>query len=136
MTDASPEFVDVGPDHLLSAMLMRRVDDPEVGPSLEMDLRDSVVNPHGSLHGGLMGVLIECGAAGCAVRAAGTEHIVASDMHIRFLSPVTVGPARVVSHVVKRGRQRVVVQADVIDVGDDRKLVATSTLSYALLEAR
>jgi hypothetical protein len=27
-----------------------------------------------------------------------------------------------------------VVQADVIDVGDDRRLVATSTLSYALLD--
>jgi uncharacterized protein (TIGR00369 family) len=136
VSDQESEFVDVGPSHLLSALLMRRVEDPEVGPSLEMDLRDEVVNPHGSLHGGLMGVLIECGAAGCAVRAAASENIVASDMNIRFLSAVKVGPARVVARVVKRGRRAVVVQADVIDVGDDRKLVATSTLSYALLDGR
>ncbi len=128
------EFVDVGPDHLLTALQMRRVVDPEVGPSLEMDLRDEVVNPHGSLHGGLMGVLIECGAAGCAVQSADSVNIVASDMNIRFLSVVKVGPARVVAHVVKRARRSVVVQADVIDVGNDRKLVATATLSYALLD--
>ena len=100
-----------------------------------MDLRPEVVNPHGSLHGGLMGVLIECGAAGCAVRAVESERIVASDMLVRFLRTVQVGPARVVAHVVKRGRRSVVVQADVIDVGDGRRLVATSTLSYVLLDA-
>jgi uncharacterized protein (TIGR00369 family) len=131
---ADGDYVDVGPHHLLTSLLMRRVDDPVSGPSLEMDLRDDVVNPHGSLHGGLMGVLIECGAAGCAVRAAGSENIVASDMQIRFLTAVKVGPARVLSTVLRRGRGAVVVQSDVIDVGDDRKLVASATLSYAILD--
>ena len=134
MSGESDEFVDVGPGHVLTGLLMRRVDDEVAGPTLEMDLRHEVVNPHGSLHGGLMGVLIECGAAGCAVRSAGSTNIVASDMNIRFLRAVTVGPARVVAHVVKRGRRSVLVQADVIDVGDGRRLVATSTLSYALLD--
>ena len=131
---ADGDYVDVGPRHLLTSLLMRRVDDPVSGPSLEMDLRDEVVNPHGSLHGGLMGVLIECGAAGCAVRAAGSENIVASDMEIRFLSAVKVGPARVLSTVLRRGRRAVVVRSDVIDVGDDRNLVASATLSYAVLD--
>ena len=119
---------------MLTALQMRRVEDEAVGATLEMDLRDEVANPHGSLHGGLMGVLIECGAAGCAVRAVGSINIVASDMLVRFLGTVKVGPARVVAHVVKRGRRTVVVQADVVDVGDGRRLVATSTLSYALLD--
>ena len=82
------------PDHLLTLMEMRRVDDPESGPSLEMDLRPVVTNPHGSLHGGLMTALIECGAAGIAVRAGGSENIVASDIVTRFLSVVRVGPAQ------------------------------------------
>ena len=132
----SSEHLDVGPDHLLTAMRMRPVTDPEAGRALEIDLRDEVNNPHGSLHGGLMATLIECGASGCAVRAAGSENIVASDMNIRFLSVVKVGPARVVAKVLRKGRRAVVVQADVVDVGDGRKLVATSTLSYALLDAR
>ncbi len=132
--DATMATIDVGATHILSLMHMEQVEDPERGPALEMELREEVVNPHGSLHGGLMGALIECGAAGCAVRAADSVNIVASDMNIRFLSAVTVGPARVVTDVLRRGRRNVVVQADVIDVGDGRKLVASSTLSYALLD--
>jgi uncharacterized protein (TIGR00369 family) len=130
-----PELIDVGPTHVLTAMQMRRVIDPEAGPALEMELRDDVVNPHGSLHGGLMGALIECGAAGCAVGAGGSENIVASDMLIRFLSAVKVGPARAVSRVIRTGRRTIVVQCDVIDAGDNRKLVASATLSYARLDA-
>ena len=134
--EQKPESIGLGPTHVLTAMQMRRVIDPESGPALEMELRDDVVNPHGSLHGGLMGALIECGAAGCAVRAGGgSENIVATDMLIRYLSVVKVGPARAVSKVLRIGRRTIVVQCDVIDVGDNRKLVATATLSYARLDA-
>jgi uncharacterized protein (TIGR00369 family) len=128
--------IDLGASHILSLMQMRQVDDPETGPALEIELRPEVTNPHGSLHGGLMGTLIECGAAGCAVRASGSVNIVASDMNIRFLSTVKVGPARVVTEVLRRGRRNIVVQASVIDVGDERKLVASSTLSYSLLDGQ
>jgi uncharacterized protein (TIGR00369 family) len=116
-------------------MGMRRVDDPEAGPSIEMDLRPEVANPHGSLHGGLMTVLIECGAANVAVRAGGSENIVATDCFTRFLTIVRRGPVRVVGHVVRIGKRAIVVEADVIDVGDDRRVVATATLSYARLDA-
>jgi uncharacterized protein (TIGR00369 family) len=134
--EQKPESIGLGPTHVLTALQMRRVIDPESGPALEMELRDDVVNPHGSLHGGLMGALIECGAAGCAVRAGGgSENIVASDMLIRFLSVVKVGPARAVSKAIRTGRRTIVVQCDVIDVGDERKLVASATLSYARLDA-
>jgi acyl-coenzyme A thioesterase PaaI-like protein len=56
-------------------------------------------------------------------------------MHIRFLSTVKEGPARAVCQVLRRGRRAIVVQCDVIDVGDDRKLVASATLSYTLLDS-
>ena len=123
------------PGHLLTLLGMRRVDDPEYGPSLEMSLRDEVTNPHGSLHGGLMGVLIECGAAGVAVDAIGSQNIVATDMVIRFLTTVRVGPARVVGRPLRVGRRGAVVAVDVIDVGADRRVVATATLDYARLDA-
>jgi uncharacterized protein (TIGR00369 family) len=139
--EAEPEAEPAGelvrahvPNHLLTAMGMRRVEDPEAGPCLEMDLRSEVSNPHGSLHGGLMATLIECGAAGVAVRAGDSENIVAGDMLIRFLTVVRVGPARVVGRVLRIGRRQIVVQADVIDVGDDRRLVASATLAYARLD--
>ena len=123
------------PDHLLNAFGFRRVDDPECGPTLEMDIGPNVNNPHGSLHGGLMSVLIECGAAGFAVRAGGSENIVATDMNTRFLTVVRTGPARVIGKVLRVGRRAILVQADVVDVGQDRQLVSTSTLSYARLDA-
>jgi uncharacterized protein (TIGR00369 family) len=119
--------------HVLDQLQMRRVADADGRPALEMGLRPEVTNPHGSLHGGLMTALIECGAAGIAVRAGGTENIVASDMHTRFLSTVRVGPARVVGRALHTGRRTIVVQADVLDVGDDRRLVATSTVAYTRL---
>jgi uncharacterized protein (TIGR00369 family) len=128
-------IIDVGTEHVLTKMQMRRVVDPEAGPALEMDLRDEVVNPFRSLHGGLMATMMECAAAGCAVRAGGSERILPSDMHIRFLSTVKIGPARAISKVMRRGRRAIVVQCDVIDVGDDRKVVSSATLSYTLLDS-
>ena len=121
-------------DHLLNDFGMRAVDDPERGPGLEMPLAPRVLNPHGGLHGGLMMVLIECGAAGIAVRAAGSENIVAGDLDVRFLTPVRVGPARLVGRALRAGRRSIVVQVDVIDVGADRKLCASATVGYSRLD--
>jgi uncharacterized protein (TIGR00369 family) len=121
-------------DHLLNDFGMRRVDDEVAGPALEMPVGERVVNPHGGLHGGLMMTLIECGAAGIAVRAARSENIVAGDLTVRFLRPVRVGPARVVGRALKTGRRVVVVQADVIDVGAARQLCASATVAYQRLD--
>jgi uncharacterized protein (TIGR00369 family) len=134
-TDQKPDFVDVGPTSLLTLMQMRRLNDPETGFALEMELRDEVVNPYKSLHGGLMATMIECAAAGRAISEGGSERILPSDMHIRFLTTVKVGPARAITKVLRRGRRAIVVQCDVIDVGNDRKLVASATLSYTLLDS-
>jgi uncharacterized protein (TIGR00369 family) len=134
-TGEKHEFTDIGPDSLLTLMKMRRLVDPETGPALEMELRPEVTNPFGSLHGGLMATLIECAGAGCAVNAGGSERILPSDMNIRFLTTVKVGPVRAVTKVLRRGRRAVVVQIDVLDVGNDRQLVASATVSYALLDS-
>jgi uncharacterized protein (TIGR00369 family) len=99
------------------------------------ELRDEVVNPFRSLHGGLMATLIECAAAGRALSMGDAGRILPSDMHIRFLSTVKVGPARAVTKVLRSGRRAIVVQCDVLDVGDERKLVASATLSFTLLDS-
>ena len=130
----APPLIDEPADHLLNGFGMRRVDDPEYGPVLEMPLAPQVLNPHGGLHGGLMMSLLECGAAGIAVRAAGTEAIVAGDLTVRFLTPVRVGPARVVGRALRSGRRAVVVQVDVIDVGADRTLCASGSVGYVRLD--
>ena len=78
--------------------------------------------------------MIECGAAGIAVRAGDSQNIVAGDMTVRFLSTLRVGPARVVGRVLRIGRRAIVVAADVIDMGDDRRLVASASVSCARLD--
>jgi uncharacterized protein (TIGR00369 family) len=121
-------------DHLLLEFGMRTVWDPEHGSSLEMPLGPRVLNPHGGLHGGLMMALLECGAAGIAVRAASSENIVAGDLTVRFLTPVRVGPARVVGRALRAGRRSVVVQAEVIDIGAGRRLCASASVGYVRLD--
>lgn len=112
---------------------MREVLDPDDGPCIEMDLHPHVTNPHGGLHGGLLCTLIECGAAGCAVRETASTNIVAVDLSVRFLAPARVGPARVLATPLRVGSRSVVVQADVMDMGADRALVARATVAYARL---
>jgi acyl-coenzyme A thioesterase PaaI-like protein len=36
---------------------------------------------------------------------------------------------------LRKGRRAIVVQCDVLDVGNDRKLVASATISYTLLDS-
>jgi uncharacterized protein (TIGR00369 family) len=134
-TDEKADFVDVGPTNILTLLRMRRVIDAEMGPALEMELRDEVVNPFKSLHGGLMATLIECAGARRAMSTGGSERILPSDMNIRFLTTVKVGPARAVTKVLRKGRRAIVVQCDVLDVGNDRTLVASATISYTLLDS-
>ena len=123
------------PDHLLAQCRMEWVEDDGAEPVLRMALRPEVCNPHGGLHGGLLAVLVECGAAGIAVRAAGTQNIVAGDLHVRFLSPVRVGPAHLVGRALRAGRRNVVVQVEVLDAGNGDRLAASATVNYTRLDA-
>jgi uncharacterized protein (TIGR00369 family) len=122
--------------HLLGQLGMQEVIDQEHGPSLEMAVGPRVTNPHGGLHGGLLATLLECGAAGLAVRAAGSENIVAGDLNVRFLAAVRQGPARVVGRVLRVGRRTITVQVEVIDVGDGRRVCAAGSVGYARLDDR
>ena len=142
VTDRQPEGARTGhtvyedqPDHVLARMRMWEVDDPEAGSSLEVEAHESVCNPHGSPHAAVMAGLIDCAAAGVAVRVTGTEALAGADMQVRFLSPVRVGPARLAcARVLKAGRRSVVVHVDVVDIGADRRLVATATMSFTRLD--
>jgi uncharacterized protein (TIGR00369 family) len=123
------------PGHILARMRLWEVEDPEVGPALEVDLDESLCNPHGSPHASVLAGLIDCAAAGAAARVTGSEALAGADVHIRFLATVRVGPARALARVLKPGRRSIVVQVEVVDVGDDRRPVASATMSFARLDA-
>jgi uncharacterized protein (TIGR00369 family) len=126
---------DTQPDHILARMHLWEVE-TDTGPAIEVDALAELCNPHGSPHASVMAGLIDCAAAGAAVRATGTEMLAGADMTVRFLAPVKVGPARARGRVIKAGRTSVIVQVDVVDVGADGRLVATATMSFTRLDQR
>jgi uncharacterized protein (TIGR00369 family) len=122
------------PEHILARMALWRVDDEPDGEAIEVDSLPELCNPHGTPHASVLAGLIDCAAAGAAVREIGSTALAGADLHVRFLAAVRVGPARAVARVVKAGRTSVVVQVDVVDVGAERRLVATATMSFTRLD--
>lgn len=118
------------PDHVLAKMRIWEVEDPEGGRAFEVDPHPDLCNPFGSPHASVLAGLIDCSASSAAVKAAGTELIAGADLTVRFLGMAKAGPVRAVSRVLRAGRTSIVVQTDVIDVGADRRLVASATMSF------
>lgn len=131
MTDYDPE------NHVLAQLGMYDVEVPE-GADLAMALpvHGRVTNPRGGLQGGLIATLIDVTAGRAALALAGPGHgVPTSDMHLRFLSAVTVGPAVAVARVLRRGRTQIILQVDVHDEGRD-VLAATCTLAFSVVASR
>lgn len=124
------------PVHLLVQMGMRDVEDTADRLIIEMDNRPERTNNRGALQGGLVATLIDCAAgrlAGNAVRP--DQGVATADMHVNFLAPIVVGPARAEAAIVRAGKRMIVMSVDVTDVGAGR-LAARATLTFAVLDPR
>ncbi len=131
MTGYDPE------NHLLTQLGMYDVEVPE-GADLAMALpvHGRVSNPRGGLQGGIIATLVDVTAGRAALAVAGPGHgVPTSDLHIRFLSPITEGPAVAVARVLRKSRRQVVLAVDVHDAGRE-VLAASATLSFAIVESR
>jgi uncharacterized protein (TIGR00369 family) len=62
------------------------------------------------------------------------DGVATTDLSIHYLRGLTVGPARAVATVVRRGRSLAVVTVDVIDVGTG-ELCAVSTVAFSVSPA-
>jgi len=131
MTDYDPDH------HFLAELGMYDVEVPDGADlAMAMPVHGRVTNPRGGLQGGLMATLIDVTAGRAALATAGEGRgVPTSDMHIRFLSAVTVGPAVAVARVLRRGRTQIVLQVDVRDDGRD-VLAATCTVAFSVVESR
>jgi len=124
-------------NHLLTQLGMYDVEVPD-GADLAMALpvHGRVSNPRGGLQGGIIATLIDVTAGRAALAIAGPGHgVPTSDLHIRFLSPITEGPAVAVARVLRKSRRQVILSVDVHDAGRD-VLAASATLSFAIVESR
>ncbi len=100
--------------------------------AVEMDMRDDLRGPVGSLEGGVVSTLADvAGATAIAVKVGlvATEHIALS-----FLAPGRVGPIRATANALRVGKHDGVAEVRVIDTGKDNRLMAVSTVTVRVLD--
>jgi uncharacterized protein (TIGR00369 family) len=82
--------------------------------AVEMDLRDTLRNPWGILHGGVTAALIDA----CAEHATGGG--ITTDIVLHYLAPNRVGPVRATASILGHRSDGAVLRVEVRDTGADR----------------
>ncbi len=98
---------------------------------MEMPVDERTTNTAGGLQGGLIATMADVAAGQLASQATPFGFgIATTDLFVRYLRPIKVGPARAVAKILRTGRRSVVVQVD-IHRGEDNELAATATINFA-----
>ena len=98
---------------------------------MEMPVDERVMNTAGGLQGGLIATMADVTAGQLAARCTPFGNgIATTDLFIRYLRPIKVGPARAVARILRTGKRSVVVQVDIYR-GDDGELGSTATVNFA-----
>jgi uncharacterized protein (TIGR00369 family) len=113
-------------------LLLSATDD---GAAVEMDIRDDLRGPAGSLEGGVVSTIIDVAAGATAVRALKTL-VATADMTVHFLAPGRVGPIRATGVPLRARNGMAVVEVRVVDVGNDNRLCATGLVTMRSLVNR
>jgi acyl-coenzyme A thioesterase PaaI-like protein len=87
-----------------------------------------VVGPQDRLHGGAQQLMAEAASLAAAAKAAGTEHVVTGDLSVRFVYPALNGPFVAAPIVVSQSDDDVLCRVDLVDTGNDNRLVSISTI--------
>jgi uncharacterized protein (TIGR00369 family) len=109
-----------------------RADD---GVAVEMDIRDDLRGPAGSLEGGVVSTLIDVAAGSAAVMAMNTL-VATADMTVHFLAPGRVGPVRATGVPLRSGKGNAVIEVRVVDHGHDDRLMAVALVNMRALPDR
>lgn len=119
------------PAPISSPMLMRldEVDEGRVAFSCEPD--ESLYNPIGSVHGGVMCTILDS-ALGCAAHStlpAGTGYT-SIEIKVNYLRPVQIGAGKLtaIGTVTKRGRRVIFAEGEVLDAEGNVVATASSSL--------
>ncbi len=110
----------------------RVVDQPAGSVALEMEIRDDMRDPAGSLEDRLVASLAEVAgisAIGSKVGPVATEHL-----GVSFLAPGWVGPIRATASAQRVGKEDGIADVRVIDRGKDDQLMAVATVTALILD--
>ena len=111
------------------------VERPEGAVCVEMDMRDDLRGPAGSLEGGVVSTLADVAGSSAAARAAGAM-VATQHLAISFLAPGREGPIRATGVPLRVGRQDAVTEVRIVDAGRNDRLVAVALVTVRLLGDR
>lgn len=97
--------------------------------SIEMELRDFMFNPQGSLHGGVISTVLDISMGHLLNHSAGPG--VTLEMKVQFLRPVRKGRVRCEAAFIKQGRSINYLEARMVDAAG--RAIATATSTWQLL---
>lgn len=100
---------------------------PKVTPALS--------SPHSALHLGPINIAIEAAAMDELERVTGSVDFQAEHWHVMFVKPGYVGPFRARATVLDRGGVRVGVEASMVDVGADDRVIAAVNATFHRIAA-
>jgi len=110
------------------------IDDGSGAIAVEMDIRDDLRGPAGSLEGGVISTLADVAGAsaiGFAVGMVATEHIA-----VTFLAPGRKGPVRATGTTLRIGKHDGVAEVRVVDLGNEDRLMAVALVTVRILGER
>ncbi|MEX0665666.1 MAG: PaaI family thioesterase [Acidimicrobiia bacterium] len=99
---------------------------------VEIDVSDDMRGPAGSVHGGLVSMLVDVAGASSLARATGRPVATASTS-IQYLAAGRVGPLRATGTVLRTSEALGVVDVKVIDAGRDDRLLAAAHVTLRFL---
>lgn len=102
---------------------------------LELDVVPEILGPNGSVHAGVTMVIADVAGA----MAVASRHALGgatSNVSVHCIAPATVGPLRATARVLKVSRNSALADVQVVDAGNDDRLVAVAHVACALFHPR
>jgi uncharacterized protein (TIGR00369 family) len=103
---------------------------------VELDMRDDLRGPTGSLHGGLVAMLVDCAGASALASAGERRPVATSHASIDYLAAARIGPIRAVARALRTSESQGVAEVRVFDVGKDNRLVAAALVTASYLDGQ
>lgn len=94
---------------------------------VELEGDDYTRNSAGLLHGGVGGTICLAAVEALASSAGGRWRTI--DAHFHYLSPGRVGPFRTSAHTLARHAERSVSRVELVDAGDDDRVMTVATIT-------
>ena len=107
-------------------------EDESGGVYVEMQMRDDLRGPAGSLEGGVVSTLIDVAGATAAAMSTG-ELVATENISLSLLAPGREGPIRATAVSLRVGRHDVVTEVRVVDHGKDDRLIAIGLVTCRVL---